>query len=90
MVDLVKKPGYNLTRQAFWASFCFAWLVILAIVIRGLQGSREAVELAPLVIPSMIALIATLLGIHRGFGSLDYRAATGVPRDQQPVEGEFR
>ena len=71
----MKKPGYNLTRQAFWASFCFAWLVILAIVIRGLQGSREAVELAPLVIPSMIALIATLLGIHRGFGSLDFRAS---------------
>ncbi len=79
----MQKPGYGLTRQAFWISFALAWLVIGAIVAGGLRGSREAVDLAGITIPSMIALIAALLGIHRAFGSMDYRsAATNLPRDQ--------
>ncbi|PWE52139.1 NAD(P)+ transhydrogenase beta chain [Metarhizobium album] len=87
----MQKPGYNLTRQAFWLSFVLAWIVIGALVVGGLRGSREAVDLAGLTIPSMIALIAALLGIHRAFGSLDYRAAaTNMPRDQPAEEGELR
>ncbi|OCP17453.1 MULTISPECIES: NAD(P)+ transhydrogenase beta chain [unclassified Ensifer] len=83
----MQKPGYGLTRQAFWISFILAWLVIGAIVAGGLRGSREAVDLAGITVPSMIALIAALLGIHRAFGSMDYRsAAANLPRDQ-PSDG---
>ncbi|RVG68510.1 NAD(P)+ transhydrogenase beta chain [Sinorhizobium meliloti] len=78
----MQKPGYGLTRQAFWTSFVLAWIVIGAIVAGGLRGSREAVDLAGITVPSMIALIAALLGIHRAFGSMDYRSAANLPRDQ--------
>jgi len=70
------KPGYSLTRRAFWLSFVLAWLVIFMIVIGALLGIAAAVDLAPVVIPSMIMLIAALLGIHRFAGSMDYRASS--------------
>lgn len=71
----VRKPGYSLTRRAFWVSFVLAWLVIFMIVIGALQGIPTASDLAAVVIPSMIMLIAALLGIHRFAGSMDYRAS---------------
>lgn len=82
MSQMISKPRYSLTRQAFWASFVMAWLVIVAIVIGGIRGSAEAVALANITIPSMIALIAAIMGIHRAFGSMDYRSAAYQPRDQ--------
>lgn len=78
----VSKPSYSLTRQAFWTSFVMAWVVIVALVIGGLRGSAEAVALANITVPSMIALIAAIMGIHRAFGSMDYRSAAYQPRDQ--------
>lgn len=83
----MRKPAYSLTRQAFWLSFVLAWLVILGIVGFGLLGSRNAVELAAIVVPSMILLIAALLGIHRFSGALDMRSmavATLPDRGDEP------
>ncbi|QCI65645.1 NAD(P)+ transhydrogenase beta chain [Phreatobacter stygius] len=79
------KPGYSLTRQAFWVSFVLAWCVILAIVYGALAGQAQAVALAPIVVPSMVLMIAALLGIHRAFGSMDMRAqaaAAASPLDK--------
>lgn len=69
------KPGYSLSRRQLWYSFWLAWLTIGAIVARGLMGAASAVELAPIVIPSMVLLIGSMLGIHRFSGAMDYRAA---------------
>lgn len=72
------KPGYTLTRRAFWLAFVLAWGVIGAIVAGAIAGSDQAVAVAPVIVPSMVLMICTLLGIHRGFGSLDLRARSGV------------
>ncbi|TAV99974.1 NAD(P)+ transhydrogenase beta chain [Rhizobium ruizarguesonis] len=69
------KPGYTLSRRQLWFSFWLAWLTIGAIVACGLMGAASAVELAPIVIPSMIMLIAAMLGIHRFAGAMDYRSS---------------
>lgn len=70
---MTKRPAYRTTRLQLGASFFLAWAVILLIVIGGLRGSREAVDLAGITLPSMILLIAALLGIHRYTGSMDFR-----------------
>lgn len=82
----MQKPRYSLTRQAFWVSFVFAWFTILVIVVGGLAGRPQAVELAGLTIPSMVILIASLLGIHRAFGSADFRAAANAVADNPPYD----
>ncbi|MBX3580813.1 MAG: NAD(P)+ transhydrogenase beta chain [Rhizobiaceae bacterium] len=79
----LRKPGYRLTRQAFWSSFVFAWLVILLLVIGSLIGRDGAVQIVPVVVPSMVMMIAALLGIHRFTGAMDMRsiAESGAPID---------
>ncbi|MGO8313452.1 NAD(P)+ transhydrogenase beta chain [Rhizobium ruizarguesonis] len=77
------KPGYTLSRRQLWCSFWLAWLTIGAIVACGLMGAPSAVELAPIVIPSMIMLIAAMLGIHRFAGAMDYRSSF-VPGPDDP------
>ncbi|MBY5416932.1 NAD(P)+ transhydrogenase beta chain [Rhizobium leguminosarum] len=80
---LAAKPGYTLSRRQLWFSFWLAWLTIGAIVACGLMGAASAVELAPIVIPSMIMLIAAMLGIHRFAGAIDYRSSF-VPGPDDP------
>lgn len=80
------KPGYRLTRQAFWASFVLAWTVIIALTVSALFGNALAVSFAGIAVPSMIMLVAALLGIHRGFGSMDMRAIAAVT-EPPPDEG---
>ncbi len=70
----MRGPTYNTTKRQMRLSFLFGWLVIFLLVAGGLYGSREAVDLAAIVVPSMILLIAATLGIHRYTGSLDFRA----------------
>lgn len=82
----MQKPRYSLTRQAFWASFVFAWGVIFAILCVGLYGEPQAVELAGLFVPSMVFLIASVLGIHRAFGSMDYRSSANAAADAPPYD----
>lgn len=78
------KPGYTLSRRQLWFSFWLAWLTIGAIVACGLMGAPSAVEFAPIVIPSMIMLIAAMLGIHRFAGAMDYRSSIVLGPDLAP------
>ncbi|MDG3580399.1 NAD(P)+ transhydrogenase beta chain [Rhizobium sp. YJ-22] len=73
------KPGYTTTRQMLWISFGSSWAINFAVVIGALLRVPQAIELAQITFPTMVLLIASLLGIHRGFGSLDYRAAAAQP-----------
>lgn len=93
------KPSYRTSRLQLWWTFFFAWAIIFLIVVKAVTGSSQAVDLAPTIVPAMIFLIAAMLGIHRGFGSLDYRAASGAasetpspppynPRDDPAPSGE--
>lgn len=70
----IAKPGYRLTRQAFWVSFVLAWMVILLLVIGALYGRDGAVQIAPVALPSMVMMVAALLGIHRFSGAMDMRS----------------
>lgn len=78
------QPSYRTSRRQLWISFWFGWSVILAIVVAALVGSDKAVELAPVIIPSMILLIAAMLGIHRFSGSLDFAASASNPFPMAP------
>ena len=96
----IEKPRYRTSKLALWLSSGLAWAVILSLVAGALAGREQAVAMASIVVPSMVLLIAALLGLHRAFGSMDMRtlseAATrrehrrwrGPPDDEGPVEGE--
>lgn len=73
MTDL-QKPSYSTSKRALWLSSGLAWLVIVSLVGGALTGQRLAVEMASIVVPSMVLLIVAILGVHRGFGSLDMRS----------------
>lgn len=83
----MKKPAYSMSRRAFWLSFFAAWGVIIALAVGALRGSESAVGFATIVVPSLVALIAALLGIHRAFGSVDMKtvaeAAAPAPSDME-------
>jgi len=80
------KPGYSLTRQAFWVSFVLAWAVILVILGGALYEKGTVVELAYIVVPSMVALIIATLGVHRAFGAVDMRTLYTAPRRRRSEE----
>lgn len=82
----LRKPGYRLTRQAFWVSFALAWTVILLLVVGAVAGSDGAVEIAPAAIPSMVMMVAALLGIHRFTGAMDMRS---LAETAQPVDANY-
>ena len=69
-----QKPTYNTTKAQMRWAFALAWMTIEVLVLGALSGIEYALQLAPIVIPSMIVLIATLLGIHRFSGAMDFRA----------------
>ncbi|EJF86209.1 hypothetical protein [Candidatus Bartonella washoeensis] len=66
------KPSYRGSRLYLWWSFWFAWGVIFLLVSGGLWGAPHIVDMAAISIPSMVAIIIGNLGVHRGFGSLDF------------------
>ncbi len=70
----MNKPSYRTSKQSLWFSTIMAWSVVLILAI-GAAASGKATEFGTIAVPSMVALIAALLGIHRGFGSMDFRAA---------------
>jgi hypothetical protein len=72
---MMQRPSYGTSKRALWISSALAWTVVFLLIIGGLRGSAEAVALAPTVIPSMLLLIAAMLGIHRFSGSMDFRTA---------------
>lgn len=82
---LSSKPSYSTSKRHLWLSSAMAWLVIVLCAAGALLGKPEAVAFGTIAVPSMVALIAALLGIHRISGSMDFRASN-LPRDQP--EGE--
>lgn len=75
------KPSYSTSKKHLWFSSAMSWLVILLCAAGALMGRPEAVAFGTIAVPSMVALIAALLGIHRISGSMDFRASN-LPRDQ--------
>jgi hypothetical protein len=93
----MEKPSYGTTKKALWLSSFMAWIVIVCLTI-GAVAQGQVMAFSSLVIPLMVALIVSILGIHRGFGSLDMRTMTRSqhqpssppyhPRDEPDQEGE--
>jgi hypothetical protein len=73
-----------------WICGALAWGIIYLIVIGGLKGSAESVALANIVVPSLVMMIVSMLGLHRAFGSMDMRTMIGAarqrPRKPKPEE----
>ena len=87
---MTAKPTYRMSKRQIWASFWLAWLVILYLVWMGANGSDQAVSLAGVVVPSMMFLIAALLGIHRFAGSMDFAASqASSPTPEPPSPSPF-
>ncbi len=84
-----ERPTYRTTKRQIWLSFAFAWLVIFVIVAAGVTGSTEAVNLAGIIVPSLVLLIAALLGIHRYTGSLDFQAAQERAAEEPPADPPY-
>lgn len=80
------KPSYSSTKRYLMICSLPAWAVILLITWSACIGnSSNAVAYAQIALPIMAGLLVSLLGIHRGFGSLDY-ATTNRSRDS-PADG---
>ena len=76
------KPSYSSTKRYMLISAVPAWIVVLIVTWAAcVQNSGSAIAYAQIALPIMAGLIVSLLGIHRGFGSLDFRASN-LPRDQ--------
>lgn len=69
----MEKPTYSTTKQALTWSLGLGWAVIIALTGGALMGQRLAIDMAWIVVPSMVALIVSILGLHRAFGSMDMR-----------------
>lgn len=91
----MEKPSYTTSKRALWLSSVMAWAVIVLLAYGAVIGSEAAVAFGATAVPSMVALIIAILGIHRGFGTLDMRAmlratpashsasqSANMPRDQ--------
>lgn len=87
------RPAYSTSKRALWISGALAWLVIVSLVGGALAGERVAVDMAGIVVPSMVFLIVAMLGLHRAFGSLDMRTLHGgrppVPRQRRSPRETF-
>jgi uncharacterized membrane protein YhaH (DUF805 family) len=81
----MQKPTYRLTRQAFWASFWLSWGIIVALVAGGLSGLPQAEPIAAIALPSLVLLIAAMLGIHRFAGSADMRTLAEAGAGAEPM-----
>jgi len=83
----IEKPTYGTSKQHLFYSSCAAWLVILLLAGGAVMGSEQAVAFGAIAVPTMAGLILGMLGIHRGFGSLDMNTLAKHPRDD-PLPGE--
>ncbi|MGD9476128.1 NAD(P)+ transhydrogenase beta chain [Shinella sp. G-2] len=72
---MTPRPSYRTTKRQIAFNTASAWIVILLVCAGAVSGVQQAVDIASIVVPSMVMLIAALLGIHRVTGSMDYRAA---------------
>lgn len=69
------KPSYGTSKRYLWGSFWASWGIVYLLCAGALFGSKEAVGMATIAIPSLLALIAGMLGVHRHYGSKDFEAA---------------
>lgn len=79
-----KKPSYSTSKAHLFASSLCAWLIIFLCAAGALAGIPEVVAFGGIAVPSMVTLIAAMLGIHRISGSMDFRASNlprGRPED---------
>ncbi|WEO73793.1 NAD(P)+ transhydrogenase beta chain [Agrobacterium vitis] len=79
----MEKPSYSTTKRALWLSSAMAWAVILILAVSAAINDKS-VELGSIALPSMVAIIVGILGIHRGFGSLDMHFMTRGPKPDPP------
>ncbi len=69
------KPTYSTSKRYLWGSFWASWGAIYLLIAGALAGSSEATGMATIALPSLLTLIATVLGVHRHYGSKDFEAA---------------
>ncbi|EJF76785.1 hypothetical protein MCO_01498 [Bartonella sp. DB5-6] len=81
------KPSYRGSKLYLWWSFWFSWGVIFLLICGGLWGAPHIVDMAGISIPSMVAIIVGNLGVHRGFGSLDFSNRKHAKRSNKPKYG---
>lgn len=65
-----EKPSRTFTKRMTVLNVCFAWAAIAGSIVLGR-------EMADLIVPMMVVLIATLLGVYQGVGHFDLRAMRG-------------
>lgn len=80
---MITKPGYSSSRRYLWVSAGLAWLVILILSCGAVYGSEQAVAFGAVAVPSMVGVIVGTLGVHRGFGSMDFRAQTSLEQNER-------
>lgn len=71
-----QRPAYTTSKRAMWICGGLAWAAIFAIIAGALAGKREAVEISGTIVPAMVMMIVSLLGLHRAFGSIDMHTTT--------------
>jgi hypothetical protein len=70
----MEKPRYSASKRMIYGSLVAAWgLIYMLAYAAGFRESEKAIAFASIVVPLAFALIVALLGVHRGFGSLDMR-----------------
>lgn len=78
---MMKEPSYRSTRRYLWTCAIMAWLIILILAVAAALGSEQAVAFGTVAVPSMVGMIVGILGVHRGFGSMDFRAQVDALHD---------
>lgn len=79
------RPSYGTSKRYLWGSFWASWGAVYLVIVGALFNSTAAMALSTLVIPSMLTLIAAMLGVHRHYGSKDFEAtASAEPTAPSP------
>lgn len=71
---MMKEPSYRSTRLYLWVTASAAWLIIILLAVASALGSTQAVAFADIAMTPLIGVIVAVLGVHRGFGSVDFWA----------------
>ncbi|MEN5278717.1 NAD(P)+ transhydrogenase beta chain [Brucella sp. TWI432] len=85
----MKEPSYRSTRRYLWVNAGAAWLLLFVLGLGAVFGSTQAVEYAKIAMFPLTTLIVGVLGVHRGFGSMDFwaQARAKLPNPDGP-DGE--
>lgn len=85
----MKEPSYRSSRRYLWINAGAAWLLLFVLGGAAALGSSQAVAFADLALTPLITLIVGVLGVHRGFGSMDFwaQARSGRKPDGTDPEG---